>query len=58
MWRFRRNELRRIQFSNSNIVCKYSFAISRRDAPESCMSRSPRKEGVGNAECPLHPQME
>jgi len=32
-------------------------AISRRDAPESCMDPSPRKtEGVGNAGCPLHPQ--
>ena len=34
-----------------------SFAFPRRDAPELCRNRSPRKtEGVGNAECPLHPQ--
>jgi hypothetical protein len=34
----------------------HNFAISRRDAPEVCQNPSPRKEGVGNAGCLLHPQ--
>jgi hypothetical protein len=43
--------------SNSRIVFRHSFAISRRDAPEPCMHSSPHKtEGVGNAGCPPHPQ--
>jgi hypothetical protein len=35
---------------------RHNFAISRRDAPEVCQNPSPRKEGVGNAGCLLHPQ--
>jgi hypothetical protein len=34
-----------------------SLAVSRRDAPELCMNRSPRiQEGAGKAGCPMHPQ--
>src|ERR1700722_7319095 len=31
---------------------------SQRDAPELCKNQSPQSEGVGNAGCPPHPQME
>jgi hypothetical protein len=44
-----------IQFSNSRIVRRRAFSISRRDAPEVCKNLPP-KEGVGNAGCPLHPR--
>jgi hypothetical protein len=38
-------------------VCKYTSAISRRDASEVCEKTSALKtEGVGNAGCPMHPQ--
>jgi hypothetical protein len=38
-------------------ISKYDSAISRRDAPESCMNCSPSKsEGAGNAGCSMHPQ--
>jgi hypothetical protein len=39
------------------MVRKYGFAISRRDASESCKNRSPKEtEGAGNAGRSLHPQ--
>jgi hypothetical protein len=35
----------------------HGFAFSRRDAPEECMIRSPKKtEGAGKAGCSMHPQ--
>src|SRR5260221_13551550 len=34
----------------------YDFAIPRRDAPESLHEPPSRREGAGNAGCPLHPQ--
>jgi hypothetical protein len=54
---FTLNELPPIQFSNSRIDGRHSFAFPRRDAPGLCKNLSPKKtEGVGNAGCPLHPQ--
>src|SRR4030081_1716520 len=47
----RANSRFNLQTANS----RYEFTISRRDAPELCMSLRPT-EGVGNAGCPLHPQ--
>jgi hypothetical protein len=36
---------------------KHAFAFPLRDAPELLQEiLSPRKEGVGNAGCPMHPQ--
>jgi hypothetical protein len=36
---------------------RHGFAISRRQAPESCLNFPPPiAEGVGNAGCPVHPQ--
>src|SRR6266581_7133808 len=40
---------------NNNIVCRYDFAASPRNAPEPLINFPP-KEGVGNAGCPLHPR--
>ena len=37
---------------------RHGFAIPRRDAPGVFVNASPSKaKGVGNAGCPLHPQM-
>jgi hypothetical protein len=45
---------RRFPFSKP---CRHGFAISRRQAPESCLNFPPPiAEGVGNAGCPVHPQ--
>jgi hypothetical protein len=49
--------LRRFAPRNDGPDYKRAFAISRREAPESLMKLSPqKKEGVGNAGCPLHPR--
>ena len=50
------NQSRQIQFSNSNVVCRHDFTISRRDAPELCMHPSPPKEGAGNAGRSMRPK--
>jgi hypothetical protein len=36
--------------------CRYTSAFSRHEAPEVCVSLSPRQEGAGNAGCALHPR--
>jgi hypothetical protein len=58
----RRFRLRSVSYGGqvaprNDVESKYGFAISRRDASESCKNRSPLKsEGAGNAGCPMHPQ--
>ena len=47
---------KRFAFVAGNDV-EHSFAIPRRDAPELCRNHPPETEGVGNAGCPMHPQM-
>jgi hypothetical protein len=51
----RKNGLLRRFAPRNDGKSRRGFAISRRDAPESCIYLSP-KEGVGNAGCPLHPR--
>jgi len=52
---FARNELRRIQISNSSIVRKHSFAISPRVSREFCHQRpalcNQRAQGMPGARC-------
>ena len=51
---FTLNELPPIQFSNSRIDGRHSFAFPRRDAPELCMSLSPNR-GRGECRVPAAP---
>jgi hypothetical protein len=47
-----RRNLFSIRISNS----RYTFAFSRHDLPEVCVSLSLNQEGAGNAGCTLHPR--
>src|SRR5476649_863947 len=47
---------RRNLFFNKTSNTSHTSAFSRRDAPEVCMSLSPKEEGAGNAGCALHPR--
>src|ERR1700692_4111077 len=47
---------RRGLFSDSNFGQQMHVGISRREAPEVCVSSSLENEGAGNAGCALHPR--
>jgi hypothetical protein len=50
------SEVVRLRKFHLSPITSHTSALSRREAPEVCVSLSPRQEGAGNAGCALHPR--